>query len=67
MKKKKYYALTSTRRLNRLIKELDLKIRLSEYTYLSTLAYDIKYYKKYKHQMEFILKYKNHKCIINKK
>ena len=67
MKKKKYYAFASTRRLNRLIKELDLKIKLSEYTYLSTLTYDTKYYKKYQHQMEFILKCKNHKCIINKK
>lgn len=67
MKKKKYYAYASTRRINRLINELELKIKLFEYSFLSTHYNDVKIYKKLKHQTEFILKYKNHKCKINTK
>lgn len=65
MKKKKYYAFASTRRLNRHIKELTLKIKLSEYTFLFTHYSEVKEYKKLKRQVEFMLKCKNHKCNFN--
>lgn len=67
MKRKKYYGFAKRRKIDRLIRELNLKIKLSEYAFLSTYDSNVKYYKKGKRQIDFMLKYKNHKCIINQK
>lgn len=52
-------------KLNRRLHKVELTAKLLQYTFLDGYDRNIKLYNKRKQQIEFMLKYKNHKFIVN--